>query len=199
MAPPRRFYSGSIPKPNTASPLSVVKEQSQDEEQPQGGVREHSDWAESVIADLHRGLTRLSNLADDDEKRDPSKTRQVHYKDRLNLVLNDSSQPITYGPIGDVPYPAPEPVLSTAAVARLPASSPSVHANYVSWSEFKELKDRVDDLNRLVKQLTDMHSHSQKEINMLKSEASKLKKALAGSGIAKATSAQKENDASKIL
>ncbi|KAE9963070.1 hypothetical protein BLS_009719 [Venturia inaequalis] len=199
MAVPRRFYSysGNGSKPNPPSPLSAVKEQEPPEET-HGGVREHSDWGENILQDLARGLIRLSNLAEDDEKRDPTKIRQVHYKERLNLLLNDSSQPITYGPIGDVPYPAPAaPVVSSAA--RRPQSSPSVHTNYVSWSEFKELKDRVNDLNRLVKQLTDMHSHSQKEINMLKSEASNLKKVLAGSGIIKATNTSMENDASKMV
>lgn len=197
MAVPRRFHSGNVSKPNTPSPLSVVKEQETPEET-HGGVREHSDWGENILQDLARGLIRLSNLAEDDEKRDPSKVRQVHYKERLNLLLNDSSQPITYGPLGDVPYPAPTaPAISSAA--RRPLSSPSIHTNYVSWSEFKELKDRVGDLNRLVKQLTDMHSHSQKEINMLKSEASNLKKVLAGSGTIKATSASKEEDVSRII
>lgn len=197
MATPRRLYPGNLSKPTTPSPLSVVKEQEPHEEI-QGGVREHSDWAENILQDLARGLTRLSNLAEDDEKRDPSKIRQVHYKERLNLLLNDSSQPIQYGPIGDVPYPAPAVQALSYAARRQPAF-PSVNDNYVSWSEFKELKDRVDDLNRLVKQLTDMHSHSQKEINALKSEASSLKKVLASSAIIKATNASKDNEASKII
>ncbi|TLD18329.1 hypothetical protein E2P81_ATG12124 [Venturia nashicola] len=197
MAVPRRLYSGTGSKPSTPSPLAVVKEQDPPEETYEG-VLEHSDWAENVLQDLARGLIRLSNLAEDDEMRDPSKDRQIHYKERLNLLLNDSSQPIAYGPTVDVPYPVPAaPAIFSAA--RRPQSAPSIHTNYVSWSEFKELKDRVDDLNRLVKLLTDMHSHSQKEIGMLKSEASNLKKVLAGSGIIKSTITSEENDASEII
>lgn len=200
MMAPRRLVSASAAKPNIPSPLSVVTEQTAEIPEPQGGVREHSDWAENIIQDLARGLIRLSNLAEDDEKREPSKNRRVHYTERLNLLLNDSSQPIPYGPVGDVPYPpSAEPAVLSSAPARRPPPSTSDPANNVSWSEFKELKDRVDDLNRLVKLLTDMHGYSQREINTLKSEASNLKKILAGSGLIKATNPSKENDASKMI
>ncbi|QDS71774.1 hypothetical protein FKW77_009261 [Venturia effusa] len=200
MMAPRKLYSGSAVKPSIRSPLSMVEEQTPAPLEIQGGVREHSDWAENILQDLSRGLSRLSNLAEDDEKRDPSKASRIHYKERLNLLLNDSSQPIPYGPIDDVPYPPPAEgaLLSSAPVRRSPIST-SVPANSISWSEFKELKDRVEHLNQLVKLLTDMHSQSQKDISMLKSEASNLKKILASSGLIKATNSPKENDASKTV
>jgi hypothetical protein len=133
-----------------------------------GGVREHSDWANDIVQDVGRDLTRLANLAVDDNKRDPTKSIESHYRFRLNLLLNDKNQKIMYGNIGEVPLPSTaESVTLSAAVARRPLS---VHANYVNWSEFKELKDRVDDLSRLIKQISDMHSHLQKEINILMTE-----------------------------
>jgi hypothetical protein len=189
MAAPRRFRSGSVPKPNPPSPLPSLKESP-------GGVREHSDWANDIVQDVGRDLTRLANLAVDDNKRDPTKSVQSHYRFRLNLLLNDKNQKIMYGNIGEPPLPSTaEP--STPTVTR---GSRSVHVNYVNWSEFKELKDRVDDLNRLVKQLTDMHSHSQKEINMLKTEVTVFKKAFTGSGDgSKSGDMIKESDASKII
>jgi hypothetical protein len=186
----RRIPSGAAPKTNPSSPISTMKKSP-------GGVREHSDWANDIVQDVGRDLTRLANLAVDDNKRDPTKSVRDHYRFRLNLLLNDKNQRILYGNIGEVPLPSTaEPGTPQAASARRP---PSVHANYVNWSEFKELKDRVDDLNRLVKQLTDMHSHSQKDINALKTEVDILKKAASGNSIAKVSSVKKENDLSKIL
>jgi hypothetical protein len=44
-----------------------------------------------------------------------------------------------------------------------------------------------------------MHSYSQKEINILKTEVSVLKKAISGSGNLKANGTMKENDASQII
>lgn len=190
MAAPRRFPSGSAPKPNPPSPLAAIKEA-------HSGVREHSDWANDIVQDVGRDLTRLANLAVDDNKRDPTKTIHEHYKFRLDLLLNDKNQRIVYGNIGEVPLPATaEPAASSAAIARRPSS---VHANYVNWSEFKELKDRVDDLNRLVKQLAEMHSHSQKEISMLKSEVSVPKKTVGGSSSIKESSTKKEHEGSKYF
>jgi hypothetical protein len=192
MAAPRRFPPSAAPsKVNPPSPLSTLKESP-------GGVREHSDWATDIVQDVGRDLARLANLAVDDNMRDPSKSVQSHYRFRLNLLLNDKNQKIMYGNIGDVPLPSTaDPSTPVAAMAK---GSPSVHVNYVNWSEFKELKDRVDDLNRFVKQLTDMHSHSQKEINALKVEVAVLKKAVAGSGhVPKSGNNNTENDASKIM
>jgi hypothetical protein len=190
MATPRRFPSGSAPKPKPPGPLSSLKEFP-------GGVREHSDWANDIVQDVGRDLTRLANLAVDDNKRDPTKSIESHYRFRLNLLLNDKNQKIMYGNVSEVPIPSTaEPGTPSTAVARRPAS---VHANYINWSEFKELKERVDNLNRLVKQLSDMHSYSQKEINILKTEVSVLKKAISGSGNLKANGTMKENDASQII
>jgi hypothetical protein len=156
-----------------------------------GGVREHTDWANDIVQDVGRDLTRLANLAVDDNKRDPSRTVDAHYRYRLNLLLNDKHQRIIYGDIG-VP---PLPTTPTDAVTPTPHHPRSIHASYVNWSEFKELKDRVDDLNRLVKQLSDMHSTSQQEINSLKADVAVLKKAV-GCG---SDGSKKENDPTKMM
>lgn len=189
MATPRRSPSGNSPKPKPTGPLSPLNES-------RGGVREHSDWANDIVQDVDRDLTRLANLAVDDNKRDPTKSIESHYRFRLNLLLNDKNQKIMYGNVSEVPIPSTAEPGTPSAIAR---RSASVHANYVTWSEFKEFKDRVHDLNRLVKQLSDMHSHSHKEVNILKTEVSVLKKAISASGNFKASDTMKENDASQII
>jgi ribosomal protein L29 len=137
---------------------------------PEAGVREHSDWANDIEQDIERDLARLANLSVDDHQRDPSKSADEHYRNRLNLLLNDKGQRFLYGNIGHTTMP------STAEPGTPVHNRPkSISAAYVNRSEFVEVKEKVDSLTQLVRQLADMHSQSQKEINALKSDVATLK------------------------
>jgi hypothetical protein len=116
---------------------------------PNGGVPEHSDWAEQVESDLASALARLENLALDDHQRDLRehaaasvngddaaalpiiRTTSEHYLLRLSFLLRSSERrfPVAVGGISDR----------------------EVGIQYVSSWMFDRLKDRVMVLEKLLR------------------------------------------------
>ncbi|KAF2800582.1 hypothetical protein K505DRAFT_228445 [Melanomma pulvis-pyrius CBS 109.77] len=55
--------------------------------QSEGGVTEKTNWAEEVVDDLERALSRLEQLAQDEHFDDPSKEAEEYYEARLKELL----------------------------------------------------------------------------------------------------------------
>lgn len=120
-------------------------------------VREHSDWAHDIEADIQRNLARLANLAVDDNQTNPSQSSEQHYQRRLKLLLNDKSLRFACGEIGVAPIPSTaEPGTPPPRHARLGSG----HANYVAMNEFRECQKTVEALRQMTTQLMQMSVYS---------------------------------------
>ncbi|KAF2436091.1 hypothetical protein EJ08DRAFT_674664 [Tothia fuscella] len=136
------------------------------------GVREAQDWAHDIQQDVYRDLTRLANLAVDDEQRDNSMTAEQHYHRRLNLLLNDADMRFAYGNVGLAPIPsiAAEPGTPPPSEVKR-AANPPFTVKYVNSIEFNELCKKVESLRQMNSQLTEMHAATSKELREFKTTA----------------------------
>lgn len=92
---PRRSALRSPPN-NSGSP-SPPSRKSGKIEKKEPGIREYSDWANDIEADIQRDLARLANLAVDDHQSESETSALDHYHERLSRLLNHESLKFIYG------------------------------------------------------------------------------------------------------
>jgi hypothetical protein len=137
--PTQREFAAAAPCVATGAPFTPISTGGH-----RPGVREHTDWHHDVESEMARSLARLANLAEDDHQRDPTKTAEMHYRSRLNLLLNDCNLRFMYGEIGAPPIP-------TTAEPPSPLPPPATTAGRATSPMIKDLSKKVDKLIDTVK------------------------------------------------
>lgn len=135
------------------------------------GVRENTDWHDTIEEDMDRDLTRLANLANDDFQRDPSLTAADHYHRRLLKLLSSANRKYMITELG-------EAVVSTMAERGSLASVKPT--NMVTNYEFQNLRRKVGDMETIfMGLLSRLAKDGDKELDRLSQQFTDLMKGYA--------------------